>query len=240
MNTFDLQNERDHLIWVFLLLSALIHTLILISVPRLKRAEEEKFFEVNLAPVLPSYEEVIAPPDLTSGSRIPLTAPVSEPLARTYEAIPEIPPKLQTPEEPSPDLQGLDLRPLKPLTRPGSVKTLSRKETVLRGSRSVQTSSSPSSPLRNYLALIRDRVEAAKRYPLVARMRGEEGSVRVAFSISPRGELLTLELLKSSGHRLLDQAALSAIKKAAPFPPPPPPYEQKGLRLFLKLNFQLR
>ncbi len=239
MNTFDLQNERDHLIWVFLLLSALIHTLILISVPRLKRAEEEKLFEVNLAPVLPSYEEVIAPPDLTSDSRIPLKAPVSEPLARADEAIPEIPPKLQTPEELL-DLQDLDLRPLKPLTKPSSVKTFSKKETVLRSSRSFQTSSSPSSALRNYLALIRDRVEAAKRYPLVARMRGEEGSVRVAFSISPRGELLTLELLKSSGHRLLDQAALSAIKKAAPFPPPPPPYEQKGLRLFLKLNFQLR
>ncbi|MEW5944216.1 MAG: energy transducer TonB [Pseudomonadota bacterium] len=50
-------------------------------------------------------------------------------------------------------------------------------------------------------------------YPLAARRRGIEGRVLLRVEISPGGECLHAELKKSSGHDMLDQAALEAVRK---------------------------
>jgi len=47
---------------------------------------------------------------------------------------------------------------------------------------------------------------------------GEQGTVTMAFQIGEDGALRAARLVKSSGHRLLDQAALSAISRC-PFSP---------------------
>ena len=44
----------------------------------------------------------------------------------------------------------------------------------------------------------------------------------VAIRVSDKGELLDVNLTKSSGNEVFDGAVLAAVKKAAPFPPPPP------------------
>lgn len=50
-------------------------------------------------------------------------------------------------------------------------------------------------------------------YPLAARRRGIEGTVLVRAEISAGGECLRVELKKTSGAGMLDQAALDAVKK---------------------------
>lgn len=50
-------------------------------------------------------------------------------------------------------------------------------------------------------------------YPLVARRRGIEGTVLVRAEISAGGECQRAELKKTSGHEMLDHAALEAVKK---------------------------
>ncbi len=50
-------------------------------------------------------------------------------------------------------------------------------------------------------------------YPLAARRRGFEGTVLVRAEVSADGECLRVELNKTSGHEVLDQAALEAVKK---------------------------
>ncbi|MDP2155295.1 MAG: energy transducer TonB [Sulfuricella sp.] len=50
-------------------------------------------------------------------------------------------------------------------------------------------------------------------YPLAARRRGIEGAVLVRAEISAGGECQRAELKKSSGHEMLDHAALEAVKK---------------------------
>lgn len=50
-------------------------------------------------------------------------------------------------------------------------------------------------------------------YPLAARRRGVEGTVLVRAEISAGGECQRAELKKTSGHEMLDQAALEAVKK---------------------------
>ena len=49
-------------------------------------------------------------------------------------------------------------------------------------------------------------------YPVACRRRHEEGEVRVSVTVSPDGRPLRVSLAKSSGHPLLDQAALDAVR----------------------------
>lgn len=51
-------------------------------------------------------------------------------------------------------------------------------------------------------------------YPLGARMRGEEGVVKVDVSVGVKGQVLDCALAKSSGFSALDNAALKAVKCA--------------------------
>jgi len=50
-------------------------------------------------------------------------------------------------------------------------------------------------------------------YPKMARRRGLEGVVVLAVSVSSQGSVKGLELKKSSGHKLLDNAAKNAVKR---------------------------
>ncbi|MBN1769882.1 MAG: TonB family protein [Deltaproteobacteria bacterium] len=64
---------------------------------------------------------------------------------------------------------------------------------------------------------LRAVVDAHKRYPPLARRRGLSGTAVVAFELALDGSLARLDLATSSGSSLLDDAALAAIRAAAPF-----------------------
>lgn len=51
--------------------------------------------------------------------------------------------------------------------------------------------------------------------------RGQRGTAVVSFGVSRSGGLTYVRLSRSSGAAALDQAALSAVRRSAPFPPPP-------------------
>lgn len=70
---------------------------------------------------------------------------------------------------------------------------------------------------------IRTRVLDRLLYPAVARRQGWRGQVTVSFLVGADGDVENLRIVSSSGHRLLDQQALQAVRAAAPFPPPPTP-----------------
>jgi TonB family protein len=68
-----------------------------------------------------------------------------------------------------------------------------------------------------YLALVMDRLEKNKIYPLSVRKRGIEGDITVDFTIRRDGTVSDVKA-DPSGHRFLVQAALETIRSAAPFP----------------------
>lgn len=70
---------------------------------------------------------------------------------------------------------------------------------------------------------IRRRVMQSLTYPAPARRAGIQGTAEAAFIINRDGTVSGLSLRKSSGADILDQAALEAIRKAAPFAFPPAP-----------------
>ncbi len=47
------------------------------------------------------------------------------------------------------------------------------------------------------------------------------GTVLIRFTVGPKGELLSRGVQQSSGSKVLDDAAMAALDRAAPFPPMP-------------------
>jgi protein TonB len=60
------------------------------------------------------------------------------------------------------------------------------------------------------------RVAELKRYPNSARMNGQEGKVILKAIIRSDGQLADVSVQKSSGHSVLDVAAMEAVKLACP------------------------
>jgi len=91
-----------------------------------------------------------------------------------------------------------------------------------------------------YLQEIRARIEKNQRYPLAARKLGQEGRVLVRFVAATDGGLEELELGESSGVRSLDEAALAAVRGAAPFPAPPEEVFPDSAAMQIAIAFALR
>lgn len=64
--------------------------------------------------------------------------------------------------------------------------------------------------------MLRTRVEQLKHYPHVARANRWEGRVVLRAVIGEDGQLVDLKVSESSGHSILDEAAMEVLKKAAP------------------------
>jgi TonB family protein len=61
-------------------------------------------------------------------------------------------------------------------------------------------------------------IERTKNYPRLARERGIEGVVRVRFRLTSSGTVEKIEIVKSSGSVILDNASISTVYRAAPMP----------------------
>jgi len=74
-----------------------------------------------------------------------------------------------------------------------------------------------------YLDSWRRRIEAVGNinYPTAARQQQIYGSLRMLVALFPNGEVSEIQILQSSGHSLLDQAAVEIVNMAAPFEPFP-------------------
>lgn len=68
-----------------------------------------------------------------------------------------------------------------------------------------------------YKAYVKKRIAAKKIYPLKARAQGQTGNVKIQLVILPDGNLESAEIVQKSEYELLNDAALLAVKKAAPF-----------------------
>ncbi len=67
-------------------------------------------------------------------------------------------------------------------------------------------------------AVIESAIEKSKNYPRLARERGIQGVVHVRFKLTPSGDVETVEIVKSSGYDILDDASVRTVYRAVPMP----------------------
>lgn len=80
-------------------------------------------------------------------------------------------------------------------------------------------STATASAQESYLARLLAHIDSHKFYPRVARRRGQEGDVHVAFYLLQDGSIRALEI--SGDSRQLCEAAERAVQAALPLPQPP-------------------
>jgi protein TonB len=68
------------------------------------------------------------------------------------------------------------------------------------------------------LQYLQSAIEKAKTYPRLARERGIEGTVLVRFKVLPTGDVETVDVVRSSGAQILDDASVRTVYRAAPMP----------------------
>ncbi|WP_331371917.1 energy transducer TonB family protein [Sinorhizobium chiapasense] len=70
----------------------------------------------------------------------------------------------------------------------------------------------------NYKGKVRRKLSRTRRYPAEAKRQGLRGVAHVRFTVTSNGGLASVSLAKSAGSPILDEAALDAVRRAAPFP----------------------
>ena len=81
----------------------------------------------------------------------------------------------------------------------------------------------------DYMARIKHQIEKVWIYPEQAARRGISGQITLMFKLSKDGNLLTVKMIDSSGIKILDSAAIRAVKGAAPYYPFPVTITSKKL-----------
>ncbi len=90
-----------------------------------------------------------------------------------------------------------------------------------------------------YYAEVMAILNAHKRYHKLARERGLQGTTVIRFSIAANGDLLSHELVKSSGEFLLDRSAEQMLLSSTPFPAFPETFQEESIMIELPVEYAL-
>ena len=217
---YDDYHRPNWLLRGLIFLSVGVHLILLIQMTQLYRPRVISRIELTLKQISNTFQREIPRPHL------PLK-PLTEPKGKTVAGALEKP---YTPRKPlqyvlPPPIQSNRLMGNKQIPRipliedTGIAKWQDETET---SSDSVPPSAErPVAAERAYTDLVQRRIETVKQYPKRAQRRNEQGVVKIVFTIGNDGEVVSVNILTSSGSRLLDGAAIDAVKKASPFARPP-------------------
>ncbi|KAF0182087.1 MAG: protein TonB [Nitrospirae bacterium] len=91
-----------------------------------------------------------------------------------------------------------------------------------------------------YMQRLREKIENVWRYPAEAGAKGIYGDLYIRFTILKNGRLGAVELVRTSGNRALDNAALKALREAEPFWALPEDWGRDGLTITGHFVYTLR
>ena len=97
-----------------------------------------------------------------------------------------------------------------------------------------------SGALNGYLGQIQRIIEGAKEYPEASRRAGREGKVKVQFTIFRNGDVRNIKLLTRTPYPNLNQEAIDAVERSAPFSGFPDSMMQKSVKVILPFRFELQ
>ena len=144
-----------------------------------------------------------------------------------------VPPPRRAPAEPGPPLSISDLRPqlagsqpMPPAAASLAAHAALPTEDMRAAAAAVADSPLPdaaqdSASVEQAIQLqLREHLRRHQFYPRAARRAGIEGTLQLSVRIDGEGRVLQVVITASSGHAVLDHAALSLVARAQPFPSP--------------------
>lgn len=134
-------------------------------------------------------------------------------------------------EPPPPDVKKPPVTEVTPVEQPEQVAVVSEQS-----SGEEKLGSIDATARTQYLGKLRDMLERSKINPR-SRLAG---TVWVKFMIGPKGELMSREITTSSGSKVLDDAAVAALDRAAPFPAMPDNVADEPLVVSVPFKFITR
>jgi protein TonB len=79
-----------------------------------------------------------------------------------------------------------------------------------------------------YNRRLKERIESIWHYPPDAAAQGIYGDLIIKFTIKKNGQMGAVELVRTSGHKPLDDAAMEALREGAPYWPLPEEWGMEG------------
>lgn len=202
--------------------------------------EEVEAPETLTQPEMPTMVEDQLTPETDFTPMEPL--PEMEQVALPPTVIPEavVPPPPRRPERPPPVEAERTAETARP-PAPQQEQRAARSETAApaptaAAPRSGAGTTGSVSPAR-WQSRLMAHLERRKRYPSSSRSRREEGIAYVQFVIDEAGNVLSAQLVRSSGYSALDAAGLSLVQRASPVPAPPPGVSRS---ITAPINFNIR
>jgi len=90
-----------------------------------------------------------------------------------------------------------------------------------------------------YVRLVQETILKSVAYPMEARRANLSGLVVLSLHLMSNGQLLNAVVSESSGHQLLDKAAVFTVKRLAPYPAFPKNLTLKEIWIEVPINYQL-
>lgn len=93
----------------------------------------------------------------------------------------------------------------------------------------------------NYIQTLNQWLARHRTYPAAAKRSKQEGTVRLAFTMNRKGDILKSHIAGSSGYAQLDEAALKMLQEAAPLPEVPDDFypSRDTLPLVMPIEYSL-
>lgn len=196
-----------------------------------------------LLPVMPEKAATVAPRRIAPPAADPVPTPLppkrSEHLAKT--------PKTQAPPglpKPLPNEQDAPADTAFPSPADGGVAGGARAPVAgtvasIAGAGGRQLTAGGRDVVSDYRNRVREQLIRNKFYPTMAQRFHLEGVVTFRFTLSREGEVSNLRIVKSSGHALLDSAALRTVERAAPFERFPADIRTDSMEFHFPMTFSL-
>jgi protein TonB len=210
----------------------------MLAAPVTPAVQEQPVEPVVEPPAEPVVEPEV-PPRVDEPAPLPKPVPQPKPIPPKPKASPPKPKPEQTQAKPAPVQPPVQIEPAVAVVAPAPSEPAAVPVSLVPAPMQPARAPENADAEAAYKTRIRQAVNEHKHYPNLARRLHEEGRVVVAFTLDRSGALLAVSIKQSSGSERLDEAAMQAVRDAAPFPPFPEGSPRQHWDFSLPLRFAL-
>jgi len=242
---------RERALLSFLMFSLCLHFSVLFFWPKLTQLKREETIPVTLSPTVEEKPERSKASE-TASERRPATKSSSASRTSAKEKL-AVPAKTLSKPNSEPPRTAAAKEAEVQKEEPKKSKSIELRERPLPGLKellpspwSLASRNDDAEPISlntnepeyvSYFRSIKRAIEAVWDYPPEALKQGMEGKLFLEFIVLRNGEVERTELIRSSGHSVLDQEAVRAVKAASPFRSIPPWIKRNRLPIVASFEY---